>query len=108
MNIVAWRLCKQLLRGKYFKASVTFDDALVQDLDVRLLPKNWRDEVPPPELMEIGDRWILSRSSAILKVPSVIVPSEFNYLINPNHPNAPRTDQITAFTPYSFDPRLTR
>jgi RES domain-containing protein len=48
-----------------------------------------------------------SGSSALLVVPSVIVPEEFNVLINPQHPDSAR---ITAakVRKWLYDPRLTR
>lgn len=61
-----------------------FDDALVTD--VRALPTNWRESPAPAELQKIGDEWVRSGRSAVLRVPSVIVPGEHNYLLNPAHP----------------------
>jgi hypothetical protein len=45
--------------------------------------------------------------SAVLKEPSVVVPEEYNFLLNPNHPDF---EKITIGTPivYPFDPRLAR
>ncbi len=50
-------------------------------------------------------QWLANRRSAVLSVPSVIIPSERNFLINPEHP---RFDQIKlcTVTPFFFDPRL--
>lgn len=50
------------------------------------LPEDWRDEPAPPSTAEIGDSWLASRSSLALAVPSVVVPRELNYLLNPLHP----------------------
>ncbi|MEO6166150.1 MAG: RES family NAD+ phosphorylase [Chitinophagales bacterium] len=50
------------------------------------LPKNWNSYPPPPSLARIGDRWISSKSSLLLKVPSSLFSSSGNSLINPNHP----------------------
>lgn len=35
---------------------------------------------------ELGNRWVESQASAVLKVPSVVVPGAANYLLNPQHP----------------------
>ncbi|MBI2497892.1 MAG: RES domain-containing protein, partial [Opitutae bacterium] len=40
-----------------------------------------------------------------LRVPSVVVPGEFNYLLNPAHPDFKRV-KIGKPEPFSFDPRL--
>ena len=52
-----------------------------------------------------GDHWAASAASAVLQVPSVIVPEENNYLINPGHPDA---SQITATKKrrWLYSPRL--
>lgn len=53
----------------------------------------------------IGDKWIQSHQSLVLKVPSIILPEEFNYLINPLHKdfNKVRIENISVF---DFDKRL--
>ncbi|MBI3680185.1 MAG: RES family NAD+ phosphorylase [Acidobacteria bacterium] len=50
------------------------------------LPANWRQSPSPPELAEIGDRFVCYARAAILIVPSAIAPAESNWLINPRHP----------------------
>lgn len=46
----------------------------------------WHEDPPPVEAAAIGDRWVESQASVLLKVPSAVIRSEFNYLINPLHP----------------------
>jgi len=50
------------------------------------LPSNWRQVPAPPGLVVIGDSFASQRKSAILVLPSALVPSESNWLINPLHP----------------------
>jgi RES domain-containing protein len=90
---------------KYGLCEVAFPEGVVEDVDVARLPTNWRGDPPPPQLYRIGDSWIVRRSSAVLRVPSAIVELEFNYLLNPAHPNFGRID-IGPFVPYRIDPRL--
>lgn len=54
---------------------------------------------------EFGDAWLASASSAVLQVPSAIMPHAMNYLINPEHPEAPRI-AIARTEKYEFDRRL--
>jgi RES domain-containing protein len=62
------------------------DDVAVESVQRNGLPSNWRQFDPPVEaLCHIGDRWVASGSSAVLRVPSAIVPSEDNLLLNPEH-----------------------
>ena len=81
-------------------------DALIEPLDPTRLPPDWQAFPAPRALQQIGDAWLISGTTPALRVPSVIVPTEFNYLLNPRHPrfvdltvNPPR--------PYNLDPRLT-
>jgi RES domain-containing protein len=50
------------------------------------LPLNWQDVASYSLLQKIGQDWLRSRQTPILKVPSAIVPVETNYLVNPEHP----------------------
>ncbi|MGL6340264.1 MAG: RES family NAD+ phosphorylase [Waterburya sp.] len=50
------------------------------------LPINWQDVASYSLLQKIGQDWLTSRRTPILKVPSAIVPVENNYLLNPEHP----------------------
>ncbi|MBX8607764.1 RES family NAD+ phosphorylase [Pseudomonas cichorii] len=49
------------------------------------LPVDWREEPAPPSTSSFGDAWLESGQSLALAVPSVIVPREFNYLLNVRH-----------------------
>ncbi|MEX0713878.1 MAG: RES domain-containing protein [Pirellulales bacterium] len=91
----------------YQLCEITLEDALVEKLDGAKLPGNWQSEPAPAELKQIGDTWASSNSSAALRVPSAVVETEFNYLLNPSHPDFARI-RIGAFRPFRFDPRLIR
>jgi len=56
---------------------------------------------------EVGDFWIESRLSAVLRVPSVVVGGASNYLLNPAHIDF-RQLIVKRPTPFEFDPRLFR
>ncbi|SRR5712691_2211154 len=56
-------------------------------------------------IRQIGDEWIVSKSTAILQVPSVLVPRQKNYLINPAHPLFGAI-KILETTPFAFDSRI--
>jgi RES domain-containing protein len=57
--------------------------------------------------VRVGDQWLESGASAVLRVPSAVVPGEFNYLLNPQHPQFERIT-IQAVSPFVFDARLFR
>jgi RES domain-containing protein len=94
--------------ASYSTAKVDFDGNMVIDVsDFAKLPRDWDKAVISSELREIGDEWAASQRSAVLRVPSVIVPSESNFLINMNHPDAKK---LRMGRPKSFklDQRITK
>jgi RES domain-containing protein len=90
---------------KYVAIPIEFDEALVETFATSDLPADWNEEPPPPSTAEIGDRWVKESRSAVLELPSVIIPAEPNYLLNPTHSDFKRI-RIGKPTPFSFDPRL--
>lgn len=90
---------------EYVLFQVEFDESLVESLDPATLPKSWRVDPPPPMVQAIGDRWVAERRSAVLRMPSVIIPHEHNYLLNPEHPDFPHV-HIGKPQPFLFDRRL--
>jgi RES domain-containing protein len=54
---------------------------------------------PPDDRRSSGDAWIESRRSALLRVPSWIVPESYNVLINLAHPEAPSV-QLGSVRPF--------
>ena len=82
------------------------EDMPVTRIEIGDLPKNWRTYNPSPhELQVIGAEWLKGGKSAVLSVPSVVVPSEHNYLLNPNHPDFSRI-KINTPRSFTFDTRL--
>lgn len=55
--------------------------------------------------LDIGDAWLKSGSSSLMEVPSVVVPEEFNVLINPMHADA-RQIAVTKGRLWLYDARL--
>ena len=90
---------------KFVTFRIKFDDAWVEHLPPTTLPPDWTDEPPPPATKAIGDRWVKELRSAVLELPSVIIPGEPNYLLNPAHPDFKKII-IGKPEPFSFDPRL--
>ncbi len=78
---------------------------LVVAFPLSSLPRHWRAPDPVQETMEIGDAWVRSGDSAIFKVPSVVIPAEFNLILNPAHPEFKRL-VIHPAESFTFDPRL--
>jgi RES domain-containing protein len=65
---------------------VTFDTSLADVLPQSRLHENWFDlPISEPSQM-VGKKWLEQMQSLMLQVPSSVVPSESNFLINPLHP----------------------
>jgi RES domain-containing protein len=92
--------------GKLFSwVSLEFPPDLVETLEPGGLPTGWNDDESSRNTRAIGDAWLSSIRSATLAVPSVVTPGEWNYLLNPAHPDFPK---ILIGAPQAFrpDPRL--
>jgi RES domain-containing protein len=94
-----------LVPEKYKAFRLEWPDHLTEVLPVKKWPAHWRISPPPQETMEIGDRWVRERQSAVLAVPSAISPDDRNFLLNPEHPDFKRI-RIASPIDYIFDPRL--
>lgn len=68
-------------------------------------PETWRQFPHAIETRKFGSAWTDEARSAVLRVPSAVVPGEFNYLLNPGHPDFKQV-KIGAALPFYFDPRL--
>lgn len=80
-------------------------DLPIAAVSARDLPRGWRQSPSPASLAELGTVWAIRRREAVLSVPSAVIPSEKNFLLNPAHPAFPRI-RIAAREPFSLDPRL--
>jgi len=93
------------IRDKFRVFRVSWDEAIMSAIDLRKLPKGWNAQ--PPGLMSknIGDEWVHSDRSAVLVVPSVIVPLEKTFLLNPKHRDFGKI-KIKDTGSFYLDPRL--
>jgi RES domain-containing protein len=71
------------------------------------LPVGWDADPSGRASIQLGSAWIRSGASALLRVPSVIVPDEYNVLINPPHPDS-RAIIASKIPKFLYDPRLTK
>ena len=79
----------------------------VQELQIKDLPLEWNLQMKELQAtQQIGKEFYLQRNDYILKVPSAVVPQEFNILLNPLHKHHARTKVIEIIDPFVFDQRL--
>ncbi|WP_020599226.1 RES family NAD+ phosphorylase [Spirosoma panaciterrae] len=69
------------------------------------LAENWFDFQQYDSCQQIGGEWLRKGQTALLKVPSAIIPHEANYLINPAHPDFSQINLVRT-EPFLFDPRI--
>ncbi len=69
------------------------------------LDGDWKSYRAQKRTRATGDAWLKSGDTAVLKVPSVIVPEEHNFLINPNHTDFAKI-KLADVEPFDFDRRL--
>lgn len=91
----------------YRKLSVRIPEDLIDLVDTRDLPADWATPGLHPATRAIGDQWLDSLASAVLRVPSAVVPGEVNYIVNPAHPDFGRLEP-GAVTDYRFDSRIVK
>jgi RES domain-containing protein len=81
-------------------------DALpIETLGLATLPPDWSAALSPISTKDVGTAWLKSKRTAVLAVPSVLVPHERNYLLNPKHPDFALI-KFRDTQPFIFDPRL--
>jgi RES domain-containing protein len=90
---------------RFVAVRIRLPASIVATLPRRRWPPHWRKEPPPDETKDAGTAWAKAGTTAVLKVPSVIVPCEFNFLVNPLHPDFAKLRR-QAPEAFSFDPRL--
>ena len=81
------------------------DTLAVERVDPKTLPRGWRKYPAPAALADRGTAWARRRATAVLAVPSAVVPQEWNYLLNPLHPDFGRVT-LLAPEPFTIDPRM--
>lgn len=77
----------------------------IHEINVNLLPGNWRDYPAPVSTKDFGTQILYRVSHAIIKIPSTVIPQEFNYLINPLHTKS-RLCKIKEVIDFVYDIRI--
>jgi RES domain-containing protein len=77
----------------------------IKTISLNNLPDNWTSFDQMYTTQQIGDEWIKKQGSAIMKVPSSIIEEEYNYLLNPEHPDFVKI-KLVKTAPFVFDQRI--
>jgi len=82
------------------------DTVSIEVIRIAGLPDNWRRFAPyHAETQRIGTDWLKRQSSAVLQAPSAISAAEWNFLLNPTHPEFSQIQLGTAQS-FEMDPRV--
>ena len=105
---VAVHISLGILPKDYHMVEIDIPDSIgICELKEEELPKGWNTIPFRPVSQQIGDQFILERKCAVLKVPSVVVKGESNFMVNPAHKDF-KLIRIIHTEPFPFDPRYFR
>ncbi len=97
---------KPALLYKVAVISIADDDYLTKQIQIKDLPANWRSFAAYSTLQNIGSDWYIGQESLVLKVPSAVIPIEYNYMINTEHPDFDSRVNLVRTEGYFWDSRL--
>lgn len=80
-------------------------DLAVERCQPETITAEWSTYPAPEELQDFGSEWLASLRTAVLQVPSAVMPVESNFILNPGHPEFSRISVVRDL-PFSFDSRL--
>ncbi len=95
------------LPNDYVLVTIEVPDNLHTKLEEITLPPDWQSFPHSDATQKIGDQFIRDGVFLMMEVPSAVVQGEYNYLINPNHPEF-RKVKISKIEKFTFDERLFR
>lgn len=107
LEMVAHRSSK--MRKNDFKIlAISLPDPrnVFEEMPVDKLPINWRTMMAYNQLQRLGGEWYRSKRKLILRVPSVLVDGEYNYIINTNHPDFEKHVVLKTVKDFQWDNRL--
>jgi RES domain-containing protein len=81
------------------------DEVAIAELSESFLPDNWREDASYTQ--SAGSEWLESESTALLKVPSAVMPYAYNYILNPAHADVVNI-KIEMVIDVQHDPRILR
>lgn len=96
---------QQLVSNDFYFIEVEVPDKYIKSISQKDLPQNWRSNVLLSSTQDFGSEWAFSKKELALKIPSAVLPSEYNILVNPNHPLISKI-KILNISELNLDARL--
>lgn len=97
---------KPALQYKVMVISIADDDYLMKQIKINDLPTDWRSFAAYSILQKIGSEWYNKQESLVLKIPSAVIPLEYNYIINTEHPSFHKKVSLVRNEDYFWDSRI--
>lgn len=94
-----------MLIPKFDILTLEIPDNSITEIKIDQLPNNWKVYPAPTILSEIAENWIEENKTIALKVPSCIIHSSYNYILNCRHPEYSKVKLIERRN-FKFDSRL--
>ena len=66
-------------------STIDIPDKNILELTIAELPGNWRAAPSPAATKDFGTQLLKKAEFEIIKIPSVVLPDEYNFLLNPTH-----------------------
>ena len=86
-------------------ATISIPEDSIKNVELSQLPNDWQEVPSPRVLKEMGRQWVDANESIALRVPSTIVPQEYNLILNPLHPDFSKV-KLDVVEPFEFDGRV--
>lgn len=102
---VAVHISLGILPKDYHMVEIEIPDSVkIRELQKSELPSEWNALPSGPMSQLVGDQFVKDNQYAVLRVPSVVVKGEFNFILNPKHKDFEKISIIHT-EPFPFDPR---
>jgi RES domain-containing protein len=95
--------------GKGFRLleiKLNISDKDIEEVKIEKLGKNWQSVDEYIHQQKIGSEWYKKSDKLILKVPSVVIPQEFNFIINTQHRDFEKKISLDLVEEIDFDKRI--
>ena len=105
---IAMHIPMGIVPKDYFLISIDVPDtASILRLTDADMPADWRSNPHSNTTQQIGDQFVAENKLLVLQVPSAVVPGDYNFLVNPNHPKSSNV-KVIASEPFEFDSRFVK
>jgi RES domain-containing protein len=87
--------------------AIEIPENVIRIVSLKELPANWQSLPAPASTKDFGSGLLARDDFAVFRLPSVVIPQEFNYLLNPKHPQSGKF-KVRMVEDFNFDPRIKR